>query len=144
VVDDDPVMGGTLVHRLELEGYWALDKALNGLRSVRPDLVVCDIRLPNISGEQVFLSIIAAIGWNAVPLRDRMRASRASGSMTKAGAVDYMAKPYAFTDLLDRIPRLIAQRPGAAGLQSRAKRISRTAGAKVQGLDEQHLGRERS
>jgi hypothetical protein len=28
VVDDDPVMGGTLVHRLELEGYWALDNRL--------------------------------------------------------------------------------------------------------------------
>ena len=67
VVEDDPVMGGTLVHRLELEGYHAVwwrtgQQALNGLRTSRPDLVVCDIRLPDISGEEVFLNVLPHLG----------------------------------------------------------------------------------
>ena len=67
VVEDDPVMGGTLVHRLELEGYEAVwwrtgEQAIQGLRTVRPDVVVCDIRLPDASGEQVFLSVLPQLG----------------------------------------------------------------------------------
>src|SRR5258708_38363299 len=63
VVEDDAVMGGTLAHRLELEGYrvawWQSGRAaLDGLREARPDLVVCDIRLPDISGEEVFLEAL--------------------------------------------------------------------------------------
>ena len=121
VVEDDPVMGGTLVHRLELEGYNAVwwrtgQQALDGLRTARPDLVVCDIRLPDISGEQVFLSGLPHLGGMPFLFVTAYGQIEQAVRLTKAGAVDYIAKPYALPDLLDRIPRLIAQRPGAAGL----------------------------
>jgi DNA-binding NtrC family response regulator len=121
VVEDDPVMGGTLVHRLELEGYKAVwwrtgQQALNGLRTARPDLVVCDIRLPDISGEQVFFSVLPHLGSMPFLFVTAYGQVEQAVRLTKAGAVDYIAKPYALPDLLDRIPRLIAQRPGAAGV----------------------------
>ncbi len=121
VVEDDPVMGGTLVHRLELEGYNAVwwrtgQQALDGLRSSRPDLVVCDIRLPDISGEQVFFSVLPLLGGLPFLFVTAYGQVEQAVRLTKAGAVDYIAKPYALPDLLDRIPRLIAQRPGAAGV----------------------------
>jgi DNA-binding NtrC family response regulator len=121
VVEDDPVMGGTLMHRLELEGYSAVwwrtgEEALHGLRAARPDLVVCDIRLPDISGEQVFLGVLPHLGHMPFLFVTAYGQIEQAVRLTKAGAVDYIAKPYALTDLLDRIPRLIAQRPGAAGL----------------------------
>jgi DNA-binding NtrC family response regulator len=121
VVEDDPVMGGTLVHRLELEGYNAIwwrtgQEALNGLRAARPDLVVCDIRLPDISGEQVFFSVLSHLGGMPFLFVTAYGQVEQAVRLTKAGAVDYIAKPYALPDLLDRIPRLISQRPGAAGV----------------------------
>ena len=121
VVEDDPVMGGTLVHRLELEGYKAVwwrtgQQALNGLRTARPDLVVCDIRLPDISGEQVFFSVLPHLGSMPFLFVTAYGQVEQAVRLTKAGAVDYIAKPYALPDLLDRIPRLIAQRPGVAGV----------------------------
>ena len=84
VVEDDPVMGGTLVHRLELEGYHTVwwrtgQQALNGLRTSRPDLVVCDIRLPDISGEEIFFNVLPHLGWATVPLCYRVWANRTGG-----------------------------------------------------------------
>ena len=67
VIEDDPVQGGTLNHRLELEGYtpfwWRTgQEALAGLCAVQPDLVICDIRLPDTNGEEVFLQALPRLG----------------------------------------------------------------------------------
>src|SRR5580700_850723 len=121
VVEDDAVMGGTLVHRLDLEGYttawWRTgQEALTGLRTARPDLVVCDIRLPDMSGEDVFLKVLPILGETPFLFVTAFGQIEQAVRLTKAGAVDYIAKPYALPDLLDRIPRLIAQRPSADGV----------------------------
>ena len=121
VVEDDPVMGGTLVHRLELEGYHTVwwrtgHQALNGLRTSRPDLVVCDIRLPDISGEEIFLNVLPHLGGLPFLFVTAYGQIEQAVRLTKAGAVDYIAKPYALSDLLDRIPGLIASRPGSTGV----------------------------
>ena len=59
VVDDDPIMGESLQRALELEGWRAVwwhtgKKAVDGMFELRPDLVLCDIRLPDMNGEEVF------------------------------------------------------------------------------------------
>jgi len=121
VVEDDPVMGGTLVHRLELEGYHTVwwrtgQQALNGLRTSRPDLIVCDIRLPDTSGEEIFFNVLPHLAGLPFLFVTAYGQIEQAVRLTKAGAVDYIAKPYALPDLLDRIPGLIAKRPGAAGV----------------------------
>ena len=121
LVEDDPVMGGTLVHRLELEGYHTVwwrtgQQALNGLRTSRPDLVVCDIRLPDTSGEEIFFNVLPHLAGLPFLFVTAYGQIEQAVRLTKAGAVDYIAKPYALPDLLDRIPGLIAKRPGAAGV----------------------------
>lgn len=121
VVEDDAVMGGTLVHRLDIEGYttawWRTgQEALIGLRTARPDLVVCDIRLPDMSGEDVFLKVLPILGETPFLFVTAFGQIEQAVRLTKAGAVDYIAKPYALPDLLDRIPRLIALRPSADGV----------------------------
>ena len=120
VVEDDAIMGGTLIHRLDLEGYttawWRTgQEALFGLRTARPDLVVCDIRLPDMSGEDVFLKVLPILGETPFLFVTAFGQIEQAVRLTKAGAVDYIAKPYALPDLLDRIPKLIAQRPNAEG-----------------------------
>jgi DNA-binding NtrC family response regulator len=120
VIEDDHVMGGTLVHRLELEGYAARwwrtgEEAIEGLRAARPDLIVCDIRLPDMSGEDVFLRVLPSLAGTPFLFVTAFGQIEQAVRLTKAGAVDYIAKPYAITDLLERIPRLIRSRPGAVG-----------------------------
>jgi len=120
IIEDDLVVGGTLAHRLELEGYtplwWCTGReALEGLRTQRPDLVVCDIVLPDMSGKDVFLRALPELG--AKPFLFVTAHARIGDavSLMKAGAVDYLEKPYALPDLLDRIARLIKLQPRPAG-----------------------------
>ena len=61
LVEDDLVMGGSIVQRLELEGWdvlwWQTGRAaLVGIPSAAAglDLVICDLKLPDMSGEHVF------------------------------------------------------------------------------------------
>jgi DNA-binding NtrC family response regulator len=119
IVDDDAVMGGTLVHRLELEGYrvawWQTGhEAVLGLPEARPDLVVCDIRLPDFSGEEVFLQTLPRLPATPFLFVTAYGQIDQAVRLTKAGAVDYIAKPYAIAELLERLPGLIRARTGSS------------------------------
>ena len=121
IIEDDPVQGGTLNQRLELEGYTPLwwrtgQEALEGLRAVQPDLVICDIRLPDMNGEEVFLQALPRLGGTPFLFVTAFGQIEQAVRLTKAGAVDYIAKPYAMADLLGRIARLIALRPNPTGV----------------------------
>lgn len=58
VVDDDPGMRAVLRHLLELEG-WAVEEAADGpsaleaWRHHRPDLVLTDLEMPRMTGEEL-------------------------------------------------------------------------------------------
>ena len=62
LLEDDPIMGESLVQRLALEGtivrWWTTGReALAEIERARPEAVVCDIRLPDMSGEDVFRAV---------------------------------------------------------------------------------------
>jgi len=120
VIEDHLTQGGTLTHRLELEGYrsvwWRTGKeALEGLSVARPDLIICDIRLPDMSGEDLFLEVLPRLGGKPFLFVTGYGEVEQAVRLMKAGAVDYIAKPYALSDLLERMTRLFAQRPAATG-----------------------------
>ncbi len=120
LVEDDPIMGESLQQRLALEGLdvvWLKSgqDALEYLKSDRPDLIVCDIRLPDMDGEDVFAGatqqgemppflFITAYG-------DIGQAVR----LIKAGASDYLTKPFEMDAFLDRVDRLLARHGLAEG-----------------------------
>jgi DNA-binding NtrC family response regulator len=120
IIEDDLVVGGTLAHRLELEGYTPLwwrtgQEALEGLRTQRPDLVVCDIVLPDMSGEDLFLQALPRLGGKPLLFVTGFGKIEDAVRLMKAGAVDYIVKPYSLSDLLERIARLIKLQPRTAG-----------------------------
>jgi DNA-binding response OmpR family regulator len=56
VVEDDPIMGESLQQRLAIEGYdvrWYRTgaEALSRIKLSRPDLMLCDVRLPDMNGD---------------------------------------------------------------------------------------------
>ena len=104
VVDDDVYIGDLLETVLTGAGYGVLraysgTEALMVLREHRPDLVLLDLMLPGLSGEEVLARIreIPAIALSAkVGVQDKV-------DVLLGGAADYMTKPFDTPELLARI-----------------------------------------
>ena len=119
VVEDDPIMGESLVQRLALEGYeprwWrTASEAIDGLKTCAPDLLVCDIRLPDLNGEELFRSSLADLGAAPVLFITAFGDIGQAVRLIRAGADDYVTKPFPMDDFLDRIGHLLERRTAFA------------------------------
>lgn len=110
LIEDDPVMGGSIVQRLQLEGcqvqWWTsgaavIDSQPRQLENL--DVVVCDIRLPDMTGEEVYRRLVSnrpippfifITGFGEIDQAVRLM---------RLGAADYLTKPFEFSDFLQRV-----------------------------------------
>ncbi|MEL6622467.1 MAG: sigma-54 dependent transcriptional regulator [Pseudomonadota bacterium] len=107
IVEDDPIVGGSLVQGLRLEGYrvdWCqtVDHALAQLRRDRPDLVLCDVRLPDGSGEHLFDQVQSEFPSSFLFMTAYGEIDQAV-RLVRSGALDYLTKPFSIDDLLERV-----------------------------------------
>lgn len=110
LVEDDPVMGGSIVQRLELEG-WQVTWWQSGRDAIEQiaelthtlDLVICDIRLPDISGEVVFQEVANLPNTPPFLFVTGHGEIDQAVKLMRSGAVDFMTKPFAMDDFLKRI-----------------------------------------
>jgi len=108
IVEDDPIMGESLVQRLHLEGYatrwWQSgEAALASLRDVSCHVLVCDIRLPDLSGEQLFRRVLPSLGTTPVIFITAFAEVEQAVRLMQAGANDYITKPFEVDALLAKI-----------------------------------------
>jgi two-component system copper resistance phosphate regulon response regulator CusR len=117
VIEDDPTVGQYVKRGLE-EHRWAVDLASDGEEGERRasseayDLVVLDMRLPGKSGLDVLQSLRAKGFERPVLVLTAQDAVDAKVATLRAGADDYVTKPFAFEELLARVEAL-ARRPKA-------------------------------
>lgn len=119
IVEDDPIMGESLNQYLELEGcrvaWWRTGReALAGLEQAAPDLVICDIRLPDMSGEDVFRRVATDAAAPPFLFMTAYGQIDQAVSLIRAGGGDYVAKPFELDDLITRARALVMRRPGHA------------------------------
>lgn len=104
IIDDDVYIGNMLETALEEDGYGVLraysgTEALLVLEKEKPDLVLLDLMLPGLSGEELLPKIkgIPVIVVSAkVGIDDKV-------NILLGGAVDYITKPFEIKELLARI-----------------------------------------
>ncbi len=104
IIDDDIPIGNMLAEVLTKEGYAVLraysgTEALYLLSQSKPDLVLLDLMLPGLSGEEVLPHIkgVPVIVLSAkVDVQDKV-------NLLLGGAADYMTKPFDTKELLARI-----------------------------------------
>jgi DNA-binding NtrC family response regulator len=116
IVDDDPHVLEVLYARLQSAGYTVL-KAENGqaalalLKSNKIDLMVSDMKMPGMGGMEVLarartmqpgLPIVFLTAYGTIP--DAVKA-------VKAGAVDYLAKPFDGKELIGKLREVLDRRP---------------------------------
>lgn len=124
LIEDDPFVGNPLSERLEMDGY-ACDwfqtgaEALAALRKDRYQLAISDIRLPDISGEELFVTLrqedihlppfLFITGHGTIDQAVRL---------LKLGAQDYITKPFVISALMAKVRSLCDSRLTIADTQS--------------------------
>jgi DNA-binding NtrC family response regulator len=114
VVDDEDALRTVLSAELNSEGYdvgTAADgiEALSELEKTRYDLVLLDIKMPNMNGFEV-LKVIKEkhLGTKVIMLTGFADLKNAIESK-KLGAEDFVSKPYDLVDLLTTIDRVMSE-----------------------------------
>jgi DNA-binding response OmpR family regulator len=118
VVDDEPTLRETIIEALELEGYRAIPaadgrEALARFRAERPQLVLLDLMLPELSGVEVCRILRAE---SAVPI---VMLTAKDSEVDKVvglelGADDYVTKPFSLRELTARIRAIFRRSDQAA------------------------------
>lgn len=123
VIEDDIYIGNVLEEILTESGYSVI-RAYSGteglllLEKSKPDLVLLDLMLPGMSGEEVLQNIS-----ELAPVMILSAKTEVSGKVKNlnAGAVDYITKPFDNDELLARVGVALRRREAHAdGVVSRA------------------------
>ena len=119
VVDDEPTLRETLAEALDADGFRVITaadgrEALACFREHRPDLVVLDLMLPELSGIEVCRIIRQESG---IPI---LMLTAKSSEVDKVvglelGADDYVTKPFSLRELTARIRALLRRTEQPAG-----------------------------
>ena len=104
IIDDDTSINEMLTQALTDEGY-SVDRAFSGtealmlLENKHPDLILLDLMLPGLSGEQLLPQI------KGIPVIVVSAKAETAGKvdLLLAGACDYVTKPFDMGELLARI-----------------------------------------
>lgn len=120
LVEDDPIMGESLSDRFHLEGF-TLDwftaglPAAKAMKSQHYDAIISDVRLPDISGETLFLEhrqsaapVPPFLFITAYAAVDR------AVEMLKLGACDYITKPFNIAELVAKVQATLGPRAGTS------------------------------
>jgi two-component system KDP operon response regulator KdpE len=107
VIDDEPQIRRLLSISLGKKGYDVSEAAsgfegIQSIQTVRPDLILLDLNLPDIEGSKVLAEIRS---WSSLPVIVLSVRDRGSDivSLLDAGADDYLTKPFNVEELLARM-----------------------------------------
>ncbi len=115
IVEDDRDTAEMLAAYFEAQGYtvtpvaWGVDAVRQAQEGATPDLILLDIRLPDIDGFEVCKRLRSHRRTQYVPIifltEKRERGDRLSG--LELGAVDYITKPFDVQDLRLRVRNIL-------------------------------------
>lgn len=114
VVDDEPNIRLSLEFLLRKAGYEVTgvddgEAALEAVKAAAPDLMLLDVSLPKLSGYEVCEAVRANPEWKGV--RILMLTARGRDIEREKGlalgADDYVTKPFATRDVVERVQALI-------------------------------------
>jgi len=115
VIDDEPVVRESLAVYLSDSGF-KVDTAKSGdeglalFRNTRPDLVICDLRMPMVDGLDVLKAINAEAPETPVIVVSGQGSMNDVVTALRNGAVDYLFKPLIELEVLEHAVRRALER----------------------------------
>jgi DNA-binding NtrC family response regulator len=137
LVEDDEIMGASLIQRLTLEGaevQWhrQVARALPAIRTPRKslDAVICDIRLPDGTGEELYDTLTRTSHPPPFLFITGQGGIDQAVRLIRSGAADYIAKPFDIAAFLTRLatvmrPRADQEMPPETGITIAARSVDR-------------------
>lgn len=149
IIDDEPTQVSSLTFALEEEGYRVQgagtgEAGLQAIAALQPDLVLLDLRLPDMDGLAVLEAIKRKDAAIHVIMISAHGDTRAAVKAVKVGAADYLTKPFDLDELLhvmaatlerDRMTReidfhrrAVLQHAGLLGASAAMRELNTTIG----------------
>jgi DNA-binding response OmpR family regulator len=116
IVDDNIDLLDMLRDHFSELGYF-VDRAEDGSQAIakfrdhRPDAVLLDLRLPDMSGETVFQSLRRIDGATAIVVVSANEDANRAKELLKLGAFDYVSKPIDFPYLERAVAAAVGTSP---------------------------------
>ncbi len=122
VVDDEPNIRLSLEFLMRKAGYEVTgvedgEAALKAVKEAAPDLMLLDVTLPKLSGYEVCEAVRANPEWSGVRilmLTARGREIEREKGLA-LGADDYVTKPFATRDVVERVQALLGSEKNEQG-----------------------------
>jgi DNA-binding response OmpR family regulator len=134
VVEDEDAIRETLRYNLAREGYAVIEagtgtEGLNKARTERPDLILLDVMLPELSGLEVCRILRQETSTPILMLTAKgTEVDKVVG--LQLGADDYVTKPFSFNELLARVTALL-RRSEMSGRPSGAPEVDEFDGFRI-------------
>jgi two-component system, NtrC family, response regulator AtoC len=128
LVEDEPDIAEPIAEALRREGHHLTvvshgDRALKRLDEEVYDLLICDIRLPGADGLSIFRKVREQQPEAKVILMSAYGSVAEAVAAVKDHAVDYLAKPFAMSELLGAVNQVSDERRLARSLAHARERI---------------------
>jgi len=118
IIEDDKGINESLCDILELSGYHTLSandgkEGYNKILSEKPDLVICDINMPELNGFELLGAINQRLSGELLPVFIFLTAKVENQDIRQGmnlGADDYVTKPFDLNELLEIIKMRLEKR----------------------------------
>lgn len=117
IIDDDPAMQSLAARLLQSRGFQTLSagdgrEGVELARKYLPDLIICDVQMPNMDGYQTLAALQQDPATSTIPfiyltgVTEPQEIRYAMG----LGADDYLTKPYTVKDLMSAVTTRLAKK----------------------------------
>ncbi len=115
VVDDEPAMGHILTKSLGADGFNAIAytdpvAALAAIPNDQPDVILTDVRMPNLGGRELLGKIRAQYPEIPVLIMSAYGTIEDAVAMLRSGAYNYITKPFQHDHLVHQIELAMSHR----------------------------------
>ena len=128
IVEDEPALADSIRYGLEREGYECTVlndgiRAVDYVRSWRPDIVLLDLMLPGMSGTDVCREI-RTIGPTPIVMVTAKDTEADKVLGLELGADDYITKPFSMRELIARVRAVMRRGAPAVEADERATQVA--------------------
>ncbi len=136
VLDDEENMGTILSRILQMEGYHVTPfsdpvKAVEHVKATPPDLVITDMRMPELTGMDVLKATLEASPETNVIVMTAYATVEKAVECMRAGAFDYITKPFKSDELVLTVSKAVAHTRLLRENESLTETLNRQTGMDV-------------